>query len=96
MSPPQTLFVYLVLIVNYLSSVIGESIYCNNTYECVGNQLVVSGSDDIYGRGYKSIFGTNTSITGYVVCSGAFGCAQTLFIFGNSIQCNGAGSCANI
>eukprot|EP01084_Bolivina_argentea_P294395 506506_1 len=98
MSPPQTLFVYLVLIVNYLSSVIGESIYCNNTYECVGNQLVVSGIDVIYGYGYKSISGMNTSVSGedYVFCYGAFACTETLFIVGNRISCRGSGSCVNV
>eukprot|EP01084_Bolivina_argentea_P294391 506501_1 len=101
MSPPQTFFVVLVLIINYLS-VIGQpgplGLYCSSAYQCVGNQLVESIWIYIYGSGYKSISGMNTFITseGHVECSGAFACTETLFIIGYSIICTGAGSCANI
>eukprot|EP01084_Bolivina_argentea_P098757 177498_1 len=97
MSTTQTFFVYLVLIIDYLSFEIGQSIICNNAYECVGNQLVASSTDYIYGRGYKSISGMNTSITSedYVYCYGAFACTESLFVIGKYIRCVGAGSCAN-
>eukprot|EP01084_Bolivina_argentea_P098759 177500_1 len=98
MSSPPTLFVYLVLIINYLSSVMGQFIYCNNADECIGNQLVVTGSDEIWARGYKSVFGMNTSISGedVVYCYGAYACTETSFIIGKYISCSGASSCANI
>eukprot|EP01084_Bolivina_argentea_P021924 40739_1 len=75
-----------------------QTIYCNNASQCVGSPLVVSGSDGIYGFGYKSISGMNTSISGedVVYCYGAYACTETSFIIGKYISCSGAGSCANI
>eukprot|EP01084_Bolivina_argentea_P258916 436690_1 len=82
----------------------GQPIYCKNASQCVGNQLILvvfgDPGDGIYGSGYKSISGMNTSITAEnsrrIFCSGAFACTETSFIIGGGISCYGAGSCANI
>eukprot|EP01084_Bolivina_argentea_P160666 279738_1 len=81
--------------------------YCNNAYECVGTQWILSSNNTyhayerFYHRGYKSLSGLNTSVTtvGGVNCYGAFACAQVSFILSGGISgvdCDGTHSCANI
>eukprot|EP01084_Bolivina_argentea_P276933 472637_1 len=88
-----------VVFVTFFALLLGQSHFCNNAYECVGTQWTFSSSQDIYGSGYKSLSGINTSVNGgdYVRCYGAFSCSQMLFLLiDNHIYCHGSHSCADI
>eukprot|EP01084_Bolivina_argentea_P311742 539636_1 len=71
-------------------------IYCNNEQSCtsdIGSTL----SDIIYGRGYKSLLGSPSSLSAYRGCEGAYSCAHTLHInSSNRVGCYGTSSCINI
>eukprot|EP01084_Bolivina_argentea_P057462 104990_1 len=96
--------VICVVFITFLKLLLGRKQYCNNAYECVGTQWILSISQTIYGSGYKSLSGINTSVNNpgdYVYCSGAFACTQISFILSNNnndngIDCRGSHSCANI
>eukprot|EP01084_Bolivina_argentea_P152361 265801_1 len=92
--------VICVVFVSFFTLLLGQNQFCDNAYECVGTQwrLAESG-ENIYGRGYKSLSGINTSINGGgpVYCAGAFACRQISFILsGRGVSCTGSHSCANI
>eukprot|EP01084_Bolivina_argentea_P008882 16613_1 len=93
---------YLCLLIINIS-VQGLNTYCNNASQCVGQSIVLSAEygDYLYGQGYKSIFGSSSSINGNtaavnVKCYGSFACYETSFIHASSITCRGAKSCANV
>eukprot|EP01084_Bolivina_argentea_P057464 104993_1 len=92
--------VICVVFITFLKLLLGRKQYCNNAYECVGTQWTLSQYQDIYGRGYKSLSGINTSVNNpgdYVYCSGAFACTQISKIFcSNWLVCDGSHSCGNI
>eukprot|EP01084_Bolivina_argentea_P148518 259632_1 len=91
-----TLFVFVVF--EFISS-LAQFQQCNNAFECVGTEWVLS--IELDGNGYKSLYGSNTSITNYqrmISCEGAFACAQISFINNtqSGVYCRGSWSCANI
>eukprot|EP01084_Bolivina_argentea_P280731 480145_1 len=88
-----------VVFVAFVALLMGQDQNCYNAYECVGTEWTLSNGQKIYGYGYKSLSGINTSVTGgySVECYGAFACAQIAFILSdNNIWCYGSHSCANI
>eukprot|EP01084_Bolivina_argentea_P237802 399552_1 len=82
-------------------------IFCYNSTECA-RSWVLSDNQDIFGSGYKSLYGEATSITNnyqnnHIYCAGSFACAEISFIdtqlnqsHGGDVQCRGSYSCANI
>eukprot|EP01084_Bolivina_argentea_P057463 104992_1 len=90
--------VICVVFVAFFTLLLGQEQYCNNAYECVGTEW--TSSQNIYGYGYKSLSGMNTSITtdgDYVWCNSAFACTKISFILSdNRIKCSGSHSCSNI
>eukprot|EP01084_Bolivina_argentea_P280730 480144_1 len=88
-----------VVFVAFVALLMGQDQNCYNAYECVGTEWTLSNGQKIYGYGYKSLPGINTSVNGgyYVLCSGAFACTQISFILSDyDINCRGSRSCANV
>eukprot|EP01084_Bolivina_argentea_P317408 550322_1 len=91
-----------ILFIAFFTLLLGQIHYCNNGSQCVGTKwTLLSGQQRarIYGYGYKSLSGIDTSVTceGEVTCKGAFACTQILFISSDLfIDCMGSHSCANV
>eukprot|EP01084_Bolivina_argentea_P035012 64912_1 len=96
----KSLIIFIVLLLGQTQSINQD---CNDAFECVGTEWILSDAQSIYGYGYKSLYGASTSITtnyqsNIVYCKGAFACAQISFITNtqDSLSCEGSYSCANI
>eukprot|EP01084_Bolivina_argentea_P280803 480271_1 len=88
-----------IVFISFFTLLFGQNQFCYNAYECVGTEWILS-NQNIFGYGYKSLSGINTSITtggDWVFCEGAFACSQISFIVSDDhIECKGSRSCANI
>eukprot|EP01084_Bolivina_argentea_P031160 57679_1 len=94
------MFASLFVMINticWLSSLSQAGVACRNASECVGN-TIIDDSGTVYGYGYKSMSGGNTSINNYqTACFGAFSCDGISFINSSSnVYCMGSNSCRNV
>eukprot|EP01084_Bolivina_argentea_P272502 463987_1 len=91
---------WVLVVINTFILLSKANYYCYLRFDssCYGNAMVAASY--AYGYGYKSMFGTTTSMSGgnnQISCDGAFSCDQISFI-NTSIKtrCFGSNSCSNI
>eukprot|EP01084_Bolivina_argentea_P022758 42324_1 len=84
------------LLHTFICVVYGASFFCDTELQCT-HDIGSSSNDKVFGRGYKSLFQSQSPYADDRYCSAALSCLQTPYIIvSNQLVCYAAFSCSNI